>query len=587
MYKLLLCLRYLRTRYIALASIISVTLGVATMIVVNSVMAGFRTEMYDRLHDVLSDIVIRAHSLDGIVDPDTLMAEATEVIGDDLESMTATVQVPAGITFQVGGQWITRQVMLTGVDEKTYAQVGDFGKYLLHPENRRQLGFLLHENGYDDRLPSAGWEGRRRRIGFEREYVRQLEEVQRRERQWNAGDGDSPEETADEPEAADRETAFYPLMPLPDDSAPSERPAESANVQPKAAGPQPEAAGPQPKAAGPQPEAAGPQPEAAGPQPEVAGPQPEATDPFADRGDVAASVFDPMTEQHPGIILGIGLSSVRHRDPETGELKEHFLCTPGDDIRLSFPSAGTPPRWVTEQCTLVDFYECKMAEYDGSFAFMPLRRLQELRGMVDPMTGAGAATAVQIKLVEGADLTAVVARLQQRFPATQYPFQIQTWMQMQSSLFEAVRMETIILNILLFLIIAVAGFGILATFYMIVVEKTRDVGVLKALGAPGGGVMSIFLSYGLSLGIVGSGVGMVLGLLFVVYINKIAAVLEYFSGREVFDPEIYFLQEIPAIINPWTVAWIVFGAMMIAILASVLPALRAARMHPVEALRYE
>ena len=207
--------------------------------------------------------------------------------------------------------------------------------------------------------------------------------------------------------------------------------------------------------------------------------------------------------------------------------------------------------------------------------------------MVDPMTGAGAATAVQIKLVEGADLTAVVARLQQRFPATQYPFQIQTWMQMQSSLFEAVRMETIILNILLFLIIAVAGFGILATFYMIVVEKTRDVGVLKALGAPGGGVMSIFLSYGLSLGIVGSGVGMVLGLLFVVYINKIAAVLEYFSGREVFDPEIYFLQEIPAIINPWTVAWIVFGAMMIAILASVLPALRAARMHPVEALRYE
>ena len=79
---------------------------------------------------------------------------------------------------------------------------------------------------------------------------------------------------------------------------------------------------------------------------------------------------------------------------------------------------------------------------------------------------------------------------------------------------------------LLFLIIAVAGFGILATFFMIVVEKTRDVGILKSLGAPSGGVMSIFLGYGLSLGTVGSGVGLVLGLLFVDNINKIAGWIE-------------------------------------------------------------
>ena len=75
------------------------------------------------------------------------------------------------------------------------------------------------------------------------------------------------------------------------------------------------------------------------------------------------------------------------------------------------------------------------------------------------------------------------------------------------------------------MIIAVAGFGILATFFMIVVEKTRDIGILKALGAPSRGVMSIFLSYGMSLGLVGTGVGVVIGLLFVAYINKIAAVV--------------------------------------------------------------
>ncbi len=99
-------------------------------------------------------------------------------------------------------------------------------------------------------------------------------------------------------------------------------------------------------------------------------------------------------------------------------------------------------------------------------------------------------------------------------------------------LLPAVEVESAILNVLLFLIIAVAGFGILAIFYMIVVEKTRDIGVLKALGASSRGVMSIFLTYGLSLGVVGSGVGVILGLLFVHYINEIEGVLSWLTGHE-------------------------------------------------------
>jgi lipoprotein-releasing system permease protein len=144
-----------------------------------------------------------------------------------------------------------------------------------------------------------------------------------------------------------------------------------------------------------------------------------------------------------------------------------------------------------------------------------------------------------------------------------------------------------ILNVLLFLIIAVAGFGILAIFYMIVVEKTRDIGILTSLGASSRGVMTIFLSYGVSLGVVGAGVGVVVGLLFVRYINEIERTLTWVTGRKVFDETIYYFPSIPTKIHPLMVFWVAVGAVTIAVLASVLPARRAAGLHPVRALRSE
>src|SRR5262249_2633724 len=101
MYKLLLSWRYLRTRYIALASIISVTLGVGTLIVVNSVMAGFAHEMHVRLKGILSDIIIESHSIDGLVNPAWHMDEIRKVVGDDLVGTTAAVHVPAMLNIKV------------------------------------------------------------------------------------------------------------------------------------------------------------------------------------------------------------------------------------------------------------------------------------------------------------------------------------------------------------------------------------------------------------------------------------------------------------------------------------------------------
>jgi lipoprotein-releasing system permease protein len=99
--------------------------------------------------------------------------------------------------------------------------------------------------------------------------------------------------------------------------------------------------------------------------------------------------------------------------------------------------------------------------------------------------------------------------------------------------------------------------------------------------------MSIFLSYGVLLGVVGSGVGMVGGLIFIKYINSIAALIEKITGQEVFDPTVYYFSSIPTIVDPWTIAWVVAGSIAIATMASVLPSLRAARMHPVRSLRFE
>ncbi|HEX3600094.1 MAG TPA: ABC transporter permease, partial [Lacipirellulaceae bacterium] len=178
MYKLLLCWRYLRTRYIALASIISVMLGVATMIVVNAVMHGFTHQMKDRIHGILSDLVFESQSLDGFPDPDRRMAEIRKIAGQYVEGMSPTVQVPALLRFSLGrDQYLTKQITLIGVDEATYSTVSDFGQFLQHPENRKKLDFELKDGGYDTldhqatdiskvqprtEMEIAGWKYRRR-----------------------------------------------------------------------------------------------------------------------------------------------------------------------------------------------------------------------------------------------------------------------------------------------------------------------------------------------------------------------------------------------------------------------------------------
>ncbi len=539
MYKLLLCWRYLRTRWIALASIVSVTLGVATLIVVNSVMDGFTEEMHQRIHGILSDIVVESHASEGIHDVDWYQERIKSTLGDRLEGLTTVVAVPAMVSFQYNGSSHTQQINLIGIDTATYASVSDFSQYLLHPENKRVLNFDLKETGYApnrNSFPEAGW-------SYRRDMSRLRKELER-----EAARNRKLREQVEEAKAG--------AVALPAAMA-QNQPKESLAAEP------------------------GLEPNANAEMDLLAGP----------KTAISANVdgphyFDAENETHTGIVLGISIGSMRYRDP-VGEVKDLYFIRPGDDVTLTMPGAGTPPRALDQSFTVVDLYESKMSEYDSTFAFIPLEKLQQLRGMIDPISGKKSVTSIQLKLKAGVELSRARDDLRATFPPEQTMVHVESWRDSQGPLLAAVQLETTILNILLFMIIGVAGFGILATFFMIVVEKTRDIGILKSLGAPGSGIASIFLAYGVMLGIVGSGAGAVLGLLFVRYINVIAALIEKITGREVFDPTVYYFTEIPTIIHPFTILWVVVGAILIAVLASVLPSIRAARMHPVEALRYE
>jgi lipoprotein-releasing system permease protein len=559
MYKLLLCFRYLRTRYIALASIVSVMLGVATMIVVNSVMAGFTDEMRDRLHNFLADIVIESRSMDGVEEAELQMEAVRKVAGQYIAAMTPTIEMPGMITFTdpYSRESYTALVQIQGVYPKGKAEVGPLQDYLdsYNPviEDDRVIREPLRS-----RDAELTWE-LTEEAAEHRKYRKEQEALYRSDADEMGFD--PIQEASESPSMLEGGTAEPPDFDTPQSPVDSPEGITSTDDSSAVASSTTDSA--------------------------VESSSGRSSDDLMVRDEfpefsTEATAGGVRTEPLPArIYLGEGIVSFQAEDPKTGKRHKVMMVEPGDDVILSTVTSGKSPDITKFYATVVDSFRSGMNEYDTSIVLMNLEELQKNRGM----HLNNAITSIHIRLKDYKDAPAAIKALNTAFPPGLVT--IKTWEEKQSLLLSAVEVETAILNVLLFLIITVAGFGILAIFYMIVVEKTRDIGILKSLGASSSGVMSIFLSYGLALGFVGSTAGVAIGLLIVRYINEIEDGLSWLTGRKVFDEKIYYFFEIPTSVSPMMVTLVATGAIAIAVLASILPARRAARLHPVRALRFE
>ncbi len=164
---------------------------------------------------------------------------------------------------------------------------------------------------------------------------------------------------------------------------------------------------------------------------------------------------------------------------------------------------------------------------------------------------------------------------------------VKTWKEQRSGLLQAVKAERGLTTILLFLVIVVAGFMLLAVLSLMVLEKRRDIGIIRSLGGTVKGVAGIFLTEGVIIGTIGSLIGVVLGYLIVMNLNPIAGVIEWLTGWHPFPEDVYILEKIPAVWNTDTALLITGVTIVMSFVFSIIPAIRAARMEPVEAIRYE
>ncbi|MGE3918365.1 MAG: lipoprotein-releasing ABC transporter permease subunit, partial [Hyphomicrobiaceae bacterium] len=253
----------------------------------------------------------------------------------------------------------------------------------------------------------------------------------------------------------------------------------------------------------------------------------------------------------------------------------------GDSISLIAPKGastpfGTTPRIKRYPITAV--FELGMSEYDKTMVFLPLEESQRY------FTRGAEVDVLEVVTTSPDAVDKVIGPLRVAGGPTLH---FSDWRKRNETFFTVLEVERNVMFIILSLIVLVAALNIISGIMMLVKEKSRDIAILRTMGATKGAIMRVFLITGASIGIVGTFAGLILGIVFCWNIEGIRQLLQSALGTKLMDPQVYYLTRLPAQPDAWETTWIVIMALVLSVLATLYPSWRASRLDPVEALRYE
>ncbi len=282
--------------------------------------------------------------------------------------------------------------------------------------------------------------------------------------------------------------------------------------------------------------------------------------------------LEPVMGEGPDSVPGLLLGK---------ELAKHLNLFVGDKVNVISPMGNITPLGMMPRMKpfkVAGIFNTGMFEYDSTLAYVSLGQAQSFFDLGDTVTG------IQLK-VKDVYNTGELSRTINREMGT--GFYARDWMQMNKNILFALKTEKIVMFIILTLIVLVAAFGIASTLFMVVMEKTRDIAILKSMGATGTSIMKIFVLEGLIIGIIGTILGVASGLLVALNLEPIVDTVQKVTGQNFFSKDIYYLDHFPSLVVQSDVILISVTAVLISFLATLYPAWQASRMLPAEALRYE